>query len=257
MIVETQADIDALMRIGRIVANVLHDMIRHAAPGMSTLELDRFGEALLTAAGAVSAPRFFYKFPGATCISVGSEVAHGIPTADRVLSAGEILNIDVSATMDGYVADTGASFVLPPAPAYLDLLCEATLEAMRRGIAACREGAKLSGIGKAVQGVARETGHSVILNLGSHGVGRSLHEEPKFIPSFFDARETRILQKGCVMTVEPFLSNGASYADESTDGWTLTIPSGHRGAQYEHTLIVTEDAPLLVTIPDEPAFVCV
>lgn len=250
MTIDSWDDVEKLQKIGKIVANTLSHMLASIEPGMTTLELDEIGGAMLAKFGAQSAPKLMYNFPGYTCICLENESAHGIPSSSRAIRAGDLINVDVSAELDGYFADTGASFVVPPVKPSLTKLCRATLEARDAGIAVCKDGEKLSTIGKAIEKVARKAGFAVVENLCSHGVGRALHEEPKLIPSYFDAAEKRVLKKGMVITIEPFLSTGPVEVEESGDGWTLLVKPKHRTAQYEHTLIVTENEPIIVTIPD-------
>lgn len=246
MSIENEKDLESLKRIGKVVAACLRHMQEQLEPGMTTAELDAIGAEYLAARGAIPAPRHFYNFPGATCISVNHEVAHGIP-GRRQLAAGDLVNIDVSAMLDGYVADTGGSALVPPERLALKRLLQATKDAMYAGIAEARDGAPLRNIGKAIQRTARARGFTVIENLGSHGVGRSLHEEPGFIQGYFDPHDQRRLKKGMVITVEPFLSNGARRVDEAKDGWTLFTP-GKFAAQFEHTLVVTDGEPILLTV---------
>ena len=248
MTIETDADIAALQKIGAIVANTLEYMKSVARPGMSTAELDELGSVYLCESGARSAPQLTYNFPGFTCISVNNEVAHGIP-GDRILQAGDLVNIDVSAELEGYFGDTGGSFQLEPRKSSLSKLLEATRDARAVGIAAARADANISDIGKAVEKVARKNAFRVLRDLGSHGVGRGLHEEPKFIPSYFDPADKRTLKKGMVITIEPFLTTGPQFVTEAQDGWTLFVKKGQFGAQFEHTLVITEGAPLIMTLP--------
>lgn len=246
MTIENQNDIDGLRRIGSIVARVLDEMLRAARPGMTTLELDAIGERLLERAGARSAPRITYDFPGATCISVNEEAAHGIP-GSRVLREGDVVNVDVSAELDGYFADTGGTTVLPPSNPTKTRLCHAARTALNEALAVARAGQPLNGIGAAIERTARRFGFRVIQNLGSHGVGRALHEEPAHIAGYFDSTDHRILQEGMVITIEPFMSTKSRIVTETEDGWTLIGAKGNLSAQYEHTLIVTGGAPIVVT----------
>ncbi|MCB9665752.1 MAG: type I methionyl aminopeptidase [Alphaproteobacteria bacterium] len=250
MTVDTDTDVVGLQAAGRVVANCLVYMQRVAEPGMATAELDALGRAFLERHGAQSAPIKTYDFPGATCISVNEEVAHGVP-GKRVLCRGDLVNIDVSAELDGYVGDTGGSFVLGQAPDELQQrLCEAAMRARDEAILQVRAGRELRVIGRTVERVARESGFSVIRNLGSHGVGRRLHEEPSFIPGFEDPRDHRRFSEGMVITVEPFLTTGKSMVREGGDGWTLLNRRGSYSAQYEHTIIVTRGSPIITTLPD-------
>lgn len=246
MTIETQDDVVALKRIGRIVSLVLQRMLDAAEPGMTTRELDRLGARLLEDHGARSAPQLTYDFPGATCISVNEEAAHGIP-GDRVIRAGDVLNVDVSAELGGYFADTGGTIVVPPTTPQKTRLCHATRTALAEAMKAARAGRPISGIGAAIERTAKAYGFKVIENLGSHGVGRALHEEPEHIAGYFDPADQRLLREGMVITIEPFLSTRSRIVSETSDGWTLAGASGNLSAQYEHTMIITKGSPIVVT----------
>jgi methionyl aminopeptidase len=246
MTIETQNDLDGLKRIGRIVSLVLHEMLEKLEPGMTTAELDAFGATLLARHGARSAPRITYDFPGATCISINEEAAHGIPGPRRI-AAGDVVNVDVSAELEGYFADTGGTCVVPPAADVALRLCHATRLALDNAMHEARAGARINAIGKAIERVARQHRFRIIRNLGSHGVGRALHEEPEHIPGYFVANDLRILQEGMVITIEPFLSTRTSMVEQASDGWTLFGPPGTRSAQYEHTMVITRGSPIVVT----------
>lgn len=246
MTIENEDDVLALKRIGRIVSHVLHEMLAAAEPGMTTRELDSMGEKWLEKHGARSAPKLTYGFPGATCISINEEAAHGIP-GDRIIRAGDVLNIDVSAELGGYFADTGGTTVVPPTNPQKTRLCHATRTALEQAMKQARAGQPLNGIGAAIQRTAKAHGFKIIENLGSHGVGRALHEAPEHIPGYFDPTDKRILQEGMVITIEPFLSTKSRVVSETSDGWTLVGVPGNLSAQYEHTMIITKGAPIVVT----------
>lgn len=246
MTIETEDDVVALKRIGRVVAQVLQQMLEAAEPGMTTRELDGLGAQLLERHGARSAPQLTYGFPGATCISINEEAAHGIP-GDRVIRAGDVLNIDVSAELGGYFADTGGTIVVPPTNAQKTRLCHATRTALQQAMKHARAGQPISGIGAAIERTAKTYGFKVIENLGSHGVGRALHEEPEHIAGYFDPADKRLLTHGMVITIEPFLSTRSRIVNELDDGWTLAGVRGNLSAQYEHTMIITHGAPIVVT----------
>lgn len=246
MTIETQDDIAGLKRVGKVVSLVLQRMLDAARPGMTTRELDRIGDQLLAEYGARSAPRLTYNFPGATCISINEQAAHGIP-GDRVIQAGDVLNVDVSAELDGYFADTGGTVVIPPTTPLKTRLCHATRTALAEAVKCARAGQPMNGIGAAIQRTAKKYGFRVIENLGSHGVGRALHEEPEHIAGYFDPSDHRMLEEGMVITIEPFLSTKSRVVEEEADGWTLSGVKGNLSAQYEHTLIITKTAPIIVT----------
>lgn len=246
MTIETQDDVDALKRIGKIVSFVLQKMLDAAEPGMTTRELNLIGEKLLAEHGAQSAPKLTYNFPGSTCISINEEAAHGIP-GDRIIRAGDVLNVDVSAALGGYFADTGGTTVVPPSTPQKTRLCHATRMALAEAMKSARAGQPINGIGAAIERTAKAYGFKVIENLASHGVGRALHEEPEHIPGYFDASDKRILHEGMVITIEPFLSTKSRIVTETSDGWTLAGVRGNLSAQYEHTMIITQGAPIVVT----------
>ncbi|WP_163850042.1 type I methionyl aminopeptidase [Pseudooceanicola aestuarii] len=248
MTITHEDELNGLKAIGRIVANTLQAMATALEPGMTTAELDEIGRDLLDRAGAVSAPQSCYDFPGATCISVNEQVAHGIP-GDRIIAAGDLVNIDVSASKAGYFADTGASFRVPPVKPSQDRLCRDGKRAMRIGIAQVGADRPLAGIGQAIGRFASQCGYTLIRNLASHGIGRSLHEAPGEIATWPTRGDTRRINKGLVLTVEPFLSTGAMQATEGDDGWTLYGTPPAPVVQYEHTLVATDRGALIVTLP--------
>lgn len=248
MSIESEADLIALRKIGRIVANCLQTMGKALEPGMTTRELDEIGRKYLELHGARSAPQLTYNFPGTTCISVNEEAAHGIP-GDKILRASDLINIDVSAELDGYFADTGGSFIIPPETDLKRNLCLATKRALKAAMKEASAGKFINGIGRAIELEARRSRLSVIENLGSHGVGRALHEEPGFIPGYYDPKDRRVLKEGQVITIEPFLSTGAREVFDTGDGWTLATNKKHLTAQYEHTMVITKGQPLIMTLP--------
>jgi methionyl aminopeptidase len=246
MTVENQADIDGLKRVGYVVAFVLKRLLDALEPGITTAQLDALAADLLAAHGARSAPKLTYSFPGHVCISVNEEVAHGIP-GPRALAPGDIVNVDVSAELDGVFADTGGTQVIPPSTTLKDRLCASTRLALREAIKEARANAPLNRIGKAIQRVAKHQNFKIIKNLGSHGIGRALHEEPADIPGYFEPRDTRTLRNGMVITIEPFLSTRTHNVHEAPDGWTLLGARDSLSAQFEHTMIITRGEPIIVT----------
>ncbi|MDP3194756.1 type I methionyl aminopeptidase [Tabrizicola sp.] len=247
MTITNAEELEGLTTIGRIVANTMQAMARAMEPGMTTQELDGIGRQCLDAAGARSAPEVTYAFPGATCISVGEAIAHGIP-GDRILAVGDLVNIDVSAEKGGFFADTGATFRLGNVSPELDRLCRDGKRAMQVGIAEVGHGKPLSGIGRAIGRFAAKRGYTLISNLASHGIGRALHEDPEEIATWPN-RDRRRIHRGLVLTVEPFLSLGGRVAVAGSDGWTLHASPRAPAVQYEHTVVATDRGALVVTRP--------
>src|SRR6202012_2189447 len=223
MTIHTEAELEGLKAAGRTVAEVLRRMCQAAEPGMTTAELDALGAKWLADADSASAAPPSYHFPGATCISANEEIAHGIP-GPRRLAAGDMVNIDVSARVGGYFADTGASFAVPPDDPVKKRVRTATRAALDAALREVRPGARLNRIGHAIEGVARASSLRIVRNLCSHGVGSALHEEPTDITGYHEPRDRRVMHEGMVFTIEPFLSTKARYADDSGDGWTLVGP---------------------------------
>lgn len=248
MTVDSQDDIDGILAAGRVVADVRDAMLAAIEPGMTTAELDNFGAGMLEKLGARSAPRVMYNFPGATCISINEQAAHGIP-GERVIRAGDVVNVDVSAELNGYFADTGGTTVVPPVDNMKRRLCAATLQALENALANVRAGAPINHVGKAIAKTARAAGFRTINNLAGHGIGRTLHEEPQGIVSYYERRDRRRWQNGQVVAIEPFLSTRSTYVTEAEDGWTLVGDPDNLSAQFEHTLIVTRGAPIVATLP--------
>lgn len=247
MSIETEAQFHGMKTIGEIVANCLALMKMSAKVGMTTSELDWIGDKFLTQLGAQSAPQEIYDFPGATCISVEHEGVHGVP-GSRVLKEGDLINIDVSAVFNGFFADTGGSFVLGGGSVEKENLCLATRKALKIALKKVSHTKRLNEMGKAVQKYATKEGLSVIRNLGGHGVGRSLHEEPQFIANFYVKKDKRRFQKNSVVAIEPIISTGAEILTDTGDGWTLHHPDFFT-AQFEHTVMVTEGQPYIFTQP--------
>ena len=246
MSVDGQHDVDGLKRAGAAVAEARDTMAASVTPGVTTLELDAIGREVLRRHGARSAPQLAYDFPGTTCISVNDELAHGIPSR-RALRAGDLVNIDVSVELDGYWADSGASFAVGQVTPRLRNLLFTTRAALRDAMTEARAGAPIRNIGRAVERRAKRAGFRVVRDLCGHGVGRNIHEPPH-VPNTFDRGNGDVLHEGLVITIEPFLTTGASRFVEDEDGWTLRTPDRSIGAQFEHTMIITRGEPIVLTV---------
>ncbi|MBM7653298.1 type I methionyl aminopeptidase [Neobacillus cucumis] len=245
MIAKTEEDFKALKEIGRIVASIRDELVKRAVPGVTTKELDDIAAELFDKEGAISAPKGEYDFPGYTCISVNEEVAHGIP-GDRVIQEGDLVNIDVSGSKNGYFADTGVSIVVGKGEEILTKICDVAKEAFEAGLQKVKPGSRISGMGKVVHQVARKHGLTVIMNLTGHGIGRTIHEEPEYIYNYNETSDHGLLKEGMVIAFEPFISTLDEEVFELEDGWTFVTEQSFV-AQYEHTLIVTKDGPIILT----------
>lgn len=248
MIVQGDADLHGLQRIGEICGETLKYMLDSAKPGMTTKQLDDMGAAFLQKHGAASAPITAYDYPGWTCISINEEAAHGIP-GNRVIREGDMLNVDVSAVLEGYWGDTGASKLIGAGSKRHQKLLSDTRKALYAGISQAKVGNPVNAIGKAVERLARKGRYRIIRQLAGHGVGRHIHEDPN-IPNFYVRSANQRLLDGLVITIEPFFNLGRGTIVTDRDGWTLRTPDRSISAQFEHTVIINGDEPILITKVD-------
>lgn len=245
MSIKSPKELDALKAVGRIVELCLTEMARNVAPGVTTAELDRIGHRVLTGHGARPAPTLVYGFPGAACISVNDQAIHGIP-GRRVIQPGDLVKLDVTAEMDGYMADAALTVPVPPVTDEAQKLTECAETAFRKGMAAARAGRRIWEIGMAVEGEVKRCGFRVIRELCGHGIGRTIHEAPR-VPNFGDPGARGRMHEGLVITVEPIIAAGQAKPVLQNDGWTVSTADGRLAAHYEHTMVITQGAPILLT----------
>ncbi len=247
MYVSTASELEGMKAIGYAVAHTLKEMVKYAEVGMSTWELDQHGARILEELGAKSAPKLTYNFPGWTCISVNGEFCHGIPSKTRILQEGDIINVDVSAELAGFWADNGSSFVLGKDIHGHQALVDASKMILQKTIARIHGGVKIAEIGGFMETEAKRLGYKVIRNLGGHGVGKSLHEQPDELMNYRQKEDQRRFRKNTVVAIETFISTTSTLAVEQQDGWTMLGNKGGFMAQHEHTLLITDEKPLLFT----------
>lgn len=251
MSITNPAELVGMQKISEAVGTTLKKMREYAHPGMTAKELDDYGGQLLQEFGAKSAPRLTYGFPGWTCICLNNEVAHGIPSEQKILKEGDLINIDVSAELGGFWADNGGSFVLGEDKNHHLKLVNASKQILQKAIYQIKGGVKINDIGKLIETEAKKSGYRVIKNLVGHGVGRSLHEEPKEIPCFYDRFNTGRFRKNSIVAVETFISTKATFAHQSSDGWTYMTNDDSFVAQHEHTIMITDGKPVILTESNE------
>jgi methionyl aminopeptidase len=252
--IKTTGEIDAIRAAGRVVAHVLAASRSAAAPGVTLKELDEAARDVLARAGATSPflnyhPKFApVPYPAVICTSVNDAALHGIPGSYR-LQEGDLLSVDAGATLDGWVGDAAISFTIgPPAQADAELI-SATEAALAAGIAAARPGGRLGDISAAVGHIGRSGGYGISTDLGGHGVGRTMHEDPH-IPNRGRAGRGLRLVAGLVLAIEPwFIAGGKDGIWLDDDGWTIRTSDGSRAAHAEHTIAITPDGPVILTVP--------
>ncbi len=247
MSITKESDLLGMKRASEAVAYTLREMTNYAQPGITTKELDEFGAKILTEFGAQSAPHSTYGFPGWTCISVNNEFCHGIPNTKRKLVEGDLINIDVSAELNGFWADNGGSFIVGEDLNQHQKLVDASKEILTRAISNIRAGVKIADIGHLMESEAKKRGFKVIRNLAGHGIGRSLHEQPDELLNYRNKLDQRRFRKNSVVAIETFISTTSSFAAGLKDGWTMVGNKGGFMAQHEHTIVVTDRAPLILT----------
>ena len=251
MSINNESELRGMQEASKAVAYTLKAMVEFAKPGMSTKELDDFGGKILADFGAKSAPYLTYGFPGWTCISVDNEFCHGIPSEKRILKEGDLINIDVSAELNGFWADNGSSFVIGKDFHQHQKLVDASKEILKKAINQITGGVKISDIGHLMETEAKKRGYKVIKNLGGHGIGRSLHEQPDELLNYRNRFDQRRFKKNSVVAIETFISTHSSIADTTKDGWTMVGNRGGFMAQHEHTIVITDGKPIILTEMNE------
>jgi len=251
MTITKEAELTGMKRISEIVGTTLKQMREYARVGISTKELDEFGGHILKSYGASSAPHKTYGFPGYTCISINKEAAHGIPSEEKILKEGDLINIDVSAELDGFWSDNGGSFILGKDLYNYQPLVDASKQILHKAIHRIKGGVKISEIGYLIETEAKKSGFKVIKNLAGHGVGRSLHEEPENILNYRVITNRERFKKNTTVAIETFISTQSTFAVELNDGWTLVGNKGGYVAQHEQTILITDSHPVILTASNE------
>ena len=238
-------ELEGLRAAGAVVRQVLEAMKREVRAGVTTAELDEVGAEVMRREGAQSAPALVYKFPGANCISLNEEAVHGIPGA-RALQEGDLVKLDVTVNKEGFMAD--AAITVPVGEVSLErkLLMACAERAFTKAMLVARAGFRVFEIGRVIEREVRRNGFSVIRDLGGHGIGRTIHEEPR-VPNYPDPMATQVLTEGLVITVEPIIAAGSGRTVTAPDGWTVVTADHQASAHYEHTLVITKGAPMLLT----------
>jgi len=231
---------------GVVVRNALAAMRAAVAPGVTTGDLDAVAGRVFGEAGARSAPQLVYQFPGVTCISVNDEIVHGIPSQKRRLAEGDLVKLDVTAELNGYMADAAITVPVGSVSERARQLMGCAEQAFRRGLREVRAGRRAMDVGRAVEVEVERKGFAVVRSLQGHGIGRTIHEEP-MIPNWPDPDARGWLTDGLVITLEPIIAMGSGDMFETNDGWTIRTRDGSLAAHFEHTMVVTKGAPLLLT----------
>jgi len=245
MSIQDEQELSSLKAVGRVVRLVLDAMKAQVRPGVTTQYLDDIGARVMQLNGARSAPSLVYKFPGASCISLNDEAVHGIP-GPRELKEGDLAKLDVTVEKDGFMADAAITVPVGRVSPQAERLIACAERAFQKAMLVARAGFRVFEIGKSVEREVRKSGFTVVRELGGHGIGRTIHEAPH-VPNYPDPTARQILNDGLVITVEPIISAGSGRVFTDKDGWTLRTGDRSLSARFEHTLVVTTGAPILLT----------
>ena len=245
MTIQSASDLASMRAVGRLVAQAIREMRAVVAPGMTTEQLDAVGERYLRHNGARSAPQLTYDFPGFSCISVNDEIVHGVP-GPRVLKPGDVVKIDVTAELDGYIADSAVTVLIPPVTTRAHNLRQSARSAFKRAAKVAAANVRVAELGREVEAEVERWGHAVVHEMCGHGVGRALHEPPS-VPNFFSPFTPGRLADGMVIALEPIISESATKVIEDADGWTIRTANGCLAAHHEHTVLVRANGVEILT----------
>jgi methionyl aminopeptidase len=245
MSIKTAEELAGMRAAGLVVRRTLEDMKRAVRPGVTTAEVDEVGAKVIRAHGARPAPTLVYGFPGVNLISVNNEVVHGIPGA-RKIREGDLVKLDVTIEKGGFMADAADTVGVGMISEEKSRLMACAERAFHNAMKITRAGMRVAEIGGEIEREVRRSGFSVIRELGGHGIGRTIHEAPS-VPNYHDRNATEILTEGLVITVEPIIAAGSGKVFLCADGWTVETSDGGMSAHYEHTLVITNNQPILLT----------
>jgi methionyl aminopeptidase len=245
MSINNPGELLGMRAAGAAVRGMLQAMKEAVRPGITTAELDEIGAGVMRQHGARSAPALVYKFPGINCISVNEEAVHGIP-GERKLNDGDVVKLDVTVEKDGFMADAAISVPVGAISEENQRLIACAERAFQKAMLVARAGFRVFEIGRVIEREVRRSGFSVIRELAGHGIGRTIHEEPR-VPNFPDPHAQQILTEGLVITVEPIIAAGSGRVVDGSDGWSVRTLDRRTAAHYEHTLVITDREPILLT----------
>jgi len=238
-------ELEGMRAAGAVVREMLEAMKGEVRPGITTAELDEVGAQVMHRHGAQSAPSLVYGFPGVSCISVNDEAVHGIP-GKRAVQEGDLVKLDVTIERNGFMADAAVTVPVGRVTDERQRLISCAERAFSKAMLVARAGFRVSEIGRVVEREVKRSGFSVIRELGGHGIGRTIHEDPR-VPNYPDPKARQILTEGLVITVEPIIAAGSGDTFVAPDRWTVRTSDHRPSAHSEHTLVITKGEPILLT----------
>jgi methionyl aminopeptidase len=254
IVCRSASELEKMRAAGRLVGEVLTELASKVAPGVTTADLDELAEARILAAGGTPAFKGYHGYPASICVSINDEVIHGIPSGRRLLQEGDIVSIDVGASLDGYFGDSAVTLPVGQVSEKAATLLRVTEEALFKAIERARPGGRVSDLGHAVQGHIEAYGFSVVREFVGHGIGQRMHEEPQ-IPNYGEPGRGPRLSEGMVLAIEPMVNAGKAAVKVLADGWTAVTRDSSLSAHFEHTVAVTAGEPWILTAREVPASV--
>jgi len=251
IICRSTAELQKMREAGRLVGEVLTELTARVAPGVTTAELDELAEQRIRKAGAIPAFKGYHGYPATICASINEEVIHGIPSGRRMLNEGDVISIDVGASLDGYDGDSAVTLAVGQVSEQAATLLRVTEESLYKAIERVRPGGRVSDIGHAVQQHVEAYGFSVVREFVGHGIGQRMHEEPQ-VPNYGEPGRGPRLAEGMVLAIEPMVNAGKPAVKVLADGWTAVTRDSSLSAHFEHTVAVTADGPWILTARDVP-----
>ena len=251
IVCRSAAELDRMREAGRLVGEVLTELASQVAPGVTTADLDLLAEKRIAQAGATAAFKGYHGYPATICASINDEVIHGIPSGRRVLNEGDVISIDVGASLDGYYGDSAITLPVGQVSEEAATLLRVTEEALYRAIERVRSGGRVSDIGHEVQKHVEAYGFSVVREFVGHGIGQRMHEEPQ-VPNYGEPGRGPRLAEGMVLAIEPMVNAGKPAVKVLADGWTAVTRDSKLSAHFEHTVAVTADGPRILTAREVP-----
>ncbi|PYR32195.1 MAG: type I methionyl aminopeptidase [Acidobacteria bacterium] len=251
IVCRSAAELEQMRQAGRLVGEVLTELAAMVAPGVSTADLDALAEKRIAQAGATPAFKGYHGYPGTICASINEEVIHGIPSGRRLLREGDIISIDVGASLDGYFGDSAVTLPVGQVSEHAAKLLRVTEEALYKAIERARPGNRISDIGHAVQQHVEAYGCSVVREFVGHGIGQRMHEEPQ-VPNYGEPGRGPRLTEGMVLAIEPMVNAGKPAVKVLADGWTAVTRDGSLSAHFEHTVAVRAGEPWVLTAREVP-----
>lgn len=254
IILKSPNEIEYIRQACKLTADTLTQLIAVAKPGVSTLELDQFAEEYIRSHGGEPSCKGYYGYPATICASINDEVVHGIPSAKRKLKHGDIISIDLVSSVNGYHGDSCVTIPIGRVKPQVHKLLKVTEESLFKGIEQAVVGNRVGDISHAVQTYCEKFGFGVVRDFVGHGLGREMHEDPQ-IPNYGPAGHGPLLKPGMILCIEPMITMGTYEVEVLEDDWTAVTLDGKPAAHFEHTVVVTEDGPEILTMRDEPRLI--